>query len=163
MITFYKPTPKNTGLAMSFQASDRDKHLYVNLLKQVNWDANTKKGSFLANKNKPGFYANIKFNQIEAGGMLDAIEHNALFSAYHSSAKYITQIKLEPSPVENPTSFVFKVLQTDTQDSTKKSSYFISLTFGEARLVRQYLIHYLHKSLVLHHRYLLHLVFRKNQ
>ena len=132
-----------TGTAISFQASDKEE-LFVSLIKQATWDDKTKRGSFIANRNKPGFSMVIKFNQIEAGSMLDALEKFYEFKAFHSSANSTTQISFAPS--EDNISYVFKAHQTNKQDTTKKASFFIPISFGESRLIREYLIHYLHKS-----------------
>jgi hypothetical protein len=135
-----------TGSAISFQASDKSEELFVSIIKQATWDNNTKKGSFLSNRNKPGFYVTIKFNQAEVGTILDALERFYEFTAFHSSAKATTQIHFGPSEGEAPTSFVFRATQTDKQDTSQKASFFIPISFGESRLIREYLIHYLHKS-----------------
>ena len=50
MIQLYKPTKKNTGTALGFQASDRDKNLYVTMIKQASWDDNKQTGSFNENR-----------------------------------------------------------------------------------------------------------------
>jgi hypothetical protein len=141
----YKPTAKNTGLAIGLQASDQDKHLYVNLIKQASWNAETKRGSFTENKDKPGASATLKFNQLEAASLIDAIETNGPFKAYHDAPKRTTQITFEPSEAEKAC-WVFKVSQTSKEDANQKTSFFMPITYGEARLIKEYLLHYLHKS-----------------
>jgi hypothetical protein len=145
-IQLYKPTSRMTGMAISFQASDMDESLYVSLIKQASWNETTKRGSFIENRNKPGFSTVIKFNQIEAGSMVDAIERFYAFTAFHNSADFTSQITLGPADGTNPSTFVFKVHQTNKKDTTKKSSFFIPISFGEARMIKEYLIHYLHKA-----------------
>jgi len=144
-IALYKPTKKVTGLAISLQSSDKDKSLYLNLIKQFSWDENARKGSFFENRNKPGMSTIIKLNQVEGGSILDAIENNSAFSAYHNSANRSTQIIFEPS--KEKSCFTLKILQTENGDENQKNSFFIPISFGEARLIKKYLIPYLHKSL----------------
>lgn len=146
MISIYKPTPRNTGCAISFQASNQNKHLYVSLIRQHSWDANRKLGSFISNKNVPNMSTTLKFHQAEAGAMIDAIERWYEFSAYHGSENKATRISFGPAEGEDSSTMVFKVNQNDTEDTTQKSSFFIPISLGEARLIKEYLIHYLHKS-----------------
>jgi len=144
MISLYKPTKKTTGLAISFRASDRDKSLFLNLIKQFSWNEAEKKGSFVENKDKPGFSTAIKLNQIEAAAIIDCIERVYPWSAFHNSPSKTTQINFGPS--QDSSVFTLQVNQTDKQDTSQKSSYFIPITYAEARLIKEYLIHYLHKS-----------------
>lgn len=145
-VQIYKPNPKVTGAALSFQASDRDGSLYVNIIRQASWDGNRKKGAFAENRNKPGHSAVIKLSQVEAGSIIDAIERWDKFSAFHSSPKKTTQISFALAEGDPPTAFIFKLTQTDAADTTQKASFFIPISFGEARLIKEYLIHYLHKN-----------------
>lgn len=146
VIQIYKPTAKNTGCAISLNASDRDKYLYIELIRQFSWDVARKKGSFIENRKRPGMNTVLKFNQTEVGALLDAIERFYEFKPFHSSEKKVTQISFAPAEGDSPTTYVFKVLQSDADDSTKKASFFIPINFGEARLIREYLVYYLHKS-----------------
>lgn len=144
MIQLYKPNAKNTGMALGFQASDREKKLWVTMIKQVSWDAQKAKASFNENKKKPGFSTNLKFSQIEVATMLDALEQNYVYKTVHDAESRMTQITLAPADEKYP-GFTFSVYQTD-KATNNKSSYFMPLTFGEARLIREYLVHFLHKS-----------------
>jgi len=131
-IQLYKPTAKMTGMAVSFHLRTTG-NIYINFLKQATWNDKTKKGSFIENRNKPGFSTIIKFNQIEAASMLDAIERFYTFEPFHSSAKTTSRITFGPAEGANPSTFILKVLQTDKQDTTKKSSFLFR--FRLARLV----------------------------
>lgn len=147
MIQIYKPTKNVTGAAISLQAGLKDKHLYLNFIKQASWNDQTKKGSFIENRNKPGFSTVVKFNQVEVGAMLDALEKFYAFSAFHSSDKSKTQITFGPADGEQKDKlYVLKIHQTNAQDTTQKTSFFIPITFGEARLIQEYLRYYLHTS-----------------
>lgn len=149
MLNIYKPNPKVTGTGLSLQASDRDGKLYLNLIKQSGWNDQTKKGSFLANKDKPGASTVLKFNQMEAGSLIDSIENMTTASFYHASSSKTTRISFAPSNIQKdkaPNCFVLTVNQAETEDSSKKTNFLIPFTFAEARVIKEYLIHYLHKS-----------------
>jgi hypothetical protein len=149
MLNIYKPNPKVTGTGLSLQASDRDGKLYLNLIKQSGWNDQTKKGSFIANKDKPGASAVLKFNQMEAGALIDAIENMTTASFYHVSPSKSTRILFAPSNIQKekaPNCFVLTINQAETEDSSKKTNFLIPFTFAEARVIKEYLIHYLHKS-----------------
>jgi hypothetical protein len=149
MYNIYKPTRKNTGTALGFQASDRDASLYVTLIKQVSWNEATKEGSFKENRRKPGFNTILKFNITEAGTLIDAIEKEYQVQLFHNSAKGTTQIEFGPAEAaenEAPSCFVLRVFQTSKEDKNQKNSFFIPISFGEVRTIKEYLVHYMHKS-----------------
>ena len=52
MISFYKPTPKVTGTAMSFYLNKRDNAFFSTLIKQDGWNSERRVGSFKKNKDK---------------------------------------------------------------------------------------------------------------
>lgn len=143
-IQIYKPNSKNTGSAISLQASDRDGKLYLNFIKQASWNGQTKKGSFIENKSDPTKSTTLKFNQVEAAQIIDCVERHYQWSGFHDSQSKSTGIIFAPNDERNV--FSLSVTQTDKQDSTQKNQFFIPLTYAETRLIKEYLIHYLHKS-----------------
>jgi hypothetical protein len=143
-IQIYKPNSKVTGCALSLQASDRDGKLYVNMIKQASWNPETKKGSFIENRNDPTKKTVLKFSQVEAAQIIDCVERHYQWSGFHDSASKTTGIVFAPN--DERSVFSLSVNQTDKQDSTVKSQFFIPLTYAEVRLIKEYLIHYLHKS-----------------
>lgn len=147
MISIYKPNSRNTGAAISFQASDEQPSLFVSIIKQHSWDERRKKGSFVENRDKKGKTIVIKFNQTETASIVNAIERRTSFSAFHSFGQGVsTQIRFEPTE-EKEKGYVLKIKQVDNEDEKEqKSLFFISLSIGEARLIREYCIHFLHKS-----------------
>lgn len=144
MIQIYKPNRNNSGIATGFQASDRDRSLYVSFIRQYSWNAQTQKGSFMENRKKPGFSTLLKFSQVEVAAILDALEQNSGWKTIHVAPNRSTQIILAPGDQAHP-GFTFTVNQTEKSDG-QKASFFLPLNFGEARLIREYLLHYLHKS-----------------
>lgn len=140
MISFYKPNSKNTGTACSFSVNPKDESIWSSLIKQSSWNEQKKIGSFSDNQNNPNKSVKIKFSLTEAAGILDAIERNTEFSAYHTSEKQTTRIKLAPYiREEKQVGFSYSVNKEDKQNSENKQSYLIGFYFNEARLLKQFL------------------------
>lgn len=140
MITFYKPNSKNSGTACSFSVNPKDQSIWSSLIKQASWNDSKKIGSFSENQNNPNKSVKLKFSLTEAAGLLDALERNSEFSAYHTSEKQSTQIKLAPYLKDNKqVGFSYMVSKTDKQNSENKQSYLIGFYFNEARLLKQFL------------------------
>lgn len=140
MISFYKPNSKNTGTACSFSVNPKDESIWSSLIKQSSWNDSKKIGSFSENQNNPNKSVKIKFSLAEAAGLLDALERQSEFSAYHTSEKQSTQIKLAPYIKDNKqVGFSYIVNKTDKQNSENKQSYLIGFYFNEARLLKEFL------------------------
>ena len=140
MISFYKPNSKNSGTACSFTVNPKDASILGSLIKQSSWNEAKKIGSFSENQNNPNKSVKVKFSLTEAAGMLDAIERNAEFSAYHTSEKQTTRIKLCPyMRDEKQVGFSYAVNKEDKQNSENKQSYLIGFYFNEARLLKEFL------------------------
>jgi len=140
MISFYKPNSKNTGTACSFSVNPKDESVWSSLIKQSSWNDSKKIGSFSENQNNPNKSVKIKFSLVEVAGLLDSLEKNSEFSAYHSSEKQSTQIKLSPYIKDNKqVGFSYIVTKTDKQNSENKQSYLIGFYFNEATLLKYFL------------------------
>lgn len=142
MISFYKPNSKNTGTACSFSVNPKDQSLWSSLIKQSSWNETKKIGSFSENQNNPNKSVKVKFSLVEAAGLLDAIERQTEFSAFHNSEKQSIQIRFSPYIKDNKqVGFSYIVNKTDKQNSENKQSYLIGLYFNEANLLKQFLIY----------------------
>jgi hypothetical protein len=140
MISFYKPNSKNTGTACSFSVNSKDNSVWGSLIKQSSWNDAKKIGSFSENQNNPNKSVKVKFSLTEAAGLLDALERNTEFSAYHTSEKQITKIKLAPYiRDEKQVGFSYSVNKEDKQNVENKQSYLIGFYFNEARLLKEFL------------------------
>jgi hypothetical protein len=140
MISFYKPNSKNTGTACSFSVNPKDESIWSSLIKQSSWNEAKKIGSFSENQNNPNKSVKIKFSLTEAAGLLDALDRNSEFSAFHTSEKQSTQIKLSPYIRDDKqVGFSYIVNKTDKQNSENKQSYLIGFYFSEARLLKEFL------------------------
>jgi len=140
MISFYKPNSKNTGTACSFTVNPKDASIWSSLIKQSSWNEAKKIGSFSDNQNNPNKSVKIKFSLTEAAGILDAIERNSEFSAYHNSEKQTTKIKFCPYIRDDKqVGYSYSVNKEDKQNSENKQSYLIGFYFNEARLLKQFI------------------------
>ena len=147
MISFYKPNSKNTGTACSFTVNTKDASIWGSLIKQSSWNDAKKIGSFSENQNNPNKSVKVKFSLTEAAGILDAIERNTEFSAYHTSEKQTTRIKFCPYIREDKqVGFSYSVNKEDKQNSENKQSYLIGFYFNEARLIREFISYALNST-----------------
>jgi hypothetical protein len=141
-IQFYKPNPKTTGSACSFWCNAKESAIFGSFIKQSSWNDKTKTGSFKANKENPNASTQFKFNQTEAAAILDSIETNRPFSAYHSTSKQVTKFNFKPYLRDGAqVGFSYSVNKEDKEDSTNKANFIIGLTYPEARLLTRYLIY----------------------
>lgn len=153
----YHPTKTVKGFACSFWFSDRDCSLYATLIKQAGWDEKTQNGTFKGSLKDPNKKVNIKLSWIEASAILDCIERNRPFNTYHDQDDFPKAITFTPwmgkaftdgEGNQRPATqngFSFTITVKNKQDTTQQNAFFIGLTFAEARYIREFLIHALHK------------------
>lgn len=140
MISFYKPNSKNTGTACSFSVNSKDCSIWSSLIKQSSWNENAKTGSFSDNRDNPQKSAKVKFSITEAAGLLEALDKNIEFSAYHSSDKQVTKIKFSPYiKDEKQVGFSYSVNKESKENVENKQSFLLGFYFNEARLLREFL------------------------
>jgi hypothetical protein len=142
MISFYKPNSKNTGTACSFSVNSKEGSIWSSLIKQSSWNEGTKTGSFSDNKDNPQKSAKVKFSITEVAGLLEALDKNVEFSAYHSSDKQITKIKFSPYIRDDKqVGFSYSVNKESKENVENKQSFLLGFYFNEARLLREFLVH----------------------
>lgn len=142
MISFYKPNSKNTGTACSFSVNSKEGSIWSSLIKQSSWNEGAKTGSFSDNKDNPQKSAKVKFSTTEAAGLLEALDKNVEFSAYHSSDKQVTKIKFSPYIRDDKqVGFSYSVNKESKENVENKQSFLLGFYFNEARLLREFLIH----------------------
>jgi len=147
MISFYKPNSKNTGTACSFSVNPKDQSIWSSLIKQSAWNDKTKTGSFIDNKDNPEKSAKIKYSLVETAGLLEAIDKNIEFSAYHSSDKQVTKIKFAPYIKDGKqVGFSYSVQKENKENVENKQSYLIGFYFNETRLLKEFLQYSLNTS-----------------
>jgi hypothetical protein len=140
MISFYKPNIKNTGTACSFSVNPKDGSIWSSLIKQSSWNEKTKTGSFSDNRDNPQKSARIKYSLVEAAGLLECLDKNVEFSAYHSSDKQVTKIKLSPYIKDGKqVGFSYSVSKENKDNIENKQSYLIGFYSNEARLLKEFL------------------------
>tara|TARA_R100000808_G_scaffold25086_1_gene61606 strand:- start:4964 stop:5542 length:579 start_codon:yes stop_codon:yes gene_type:complete len=147
MIQFYKPNKATTGNACSFWLN-KDGSIMASMIKQDSWDNAKRRGTFSKNKGNPHKSVITKLSRVEVAGIIDAIESNREWSAYHRSQKQVLTMKFCPYLRNgDQIGFSFSINKQDAEDSTKKSSYVIGLYFPEGRLLKHDLEVFLDKTL----------------
>lgn len=152
MLRLHKPTPRNTGAAVTFSINPEKGHLYVTFVKQAGWDAQKHNGTFAANVNNPDGQINIKVTELEVAAMIDVLENSNTWNTVHNVATlpYMTQINMGPrinqQTKEVEAGYTFSVTKKDRQDPDNKLWIGIALSNPEAILVREHLKYLLHQS-----------------
>lgn len=98
-LQLYKPNPKNTGCAMSFQISqkpDKEPQFFANCILQHSWNSQNKTGSFSESRNDPSKTIALKFNEFELGEIVSSFQNKTAYSTFHSNESTKTQIRLTP-------------------------------------------------------------------
>ena len=119
----------------------------ASMIKQASWDSKKRIGSFAKNKDNPKGRVITKLSRTEVGGILDSLESNREFSAYHQSANQVLQMKFCPYLRDgDQVGFSFSINKQEKEDSTAKTGFIIGFTFPEARLLRHDLEKFLDKT-----------------
>ena len=136
-IQFYKPNSSNKGVAVSASFNPKDSGIYFSFIKQHSWDPVKKIGSFKANKENPKAKKNIKLNDIEAAGIIRAIEKEDKWSAYHKyNESSGVSISFSPYLKENVMSG-FGLRIVDSKD--KENVFSVGFTNDESVKLREWL------------------------
>lgn len=146
-LQFYKPNSRNSGMAVSVKASDKDSGVYFSFIRQSGWNDSTKTGSFKANMDNPKAKKNIKFNATEAAGIIRAIREKGKWTSYH---KFQTKgeggaqsgVSIMFSPFEKEGVAVgFGLRITDSRE--KENPFSVTFTLDESELLSIYLQEYI--------------------
>jgi hypothetical protein len=143
MIQFYKPNAKNTGAACSFWYSPDKDAFFSNIIRQASWNAKSRTGSFQENKKNKEKNVLIKLNLNEIGGIIDCLENNREFSAYHAApqSEHITKMKFAKYVKEGEQlGFIFMASKEPKDDPSSKINFSIALNFGESKALQQCLL-----------------------
>ena len=137
IVQYYKPNPRNTGCAFSFDIGANNKNqepcVYIRAVKQFSWNDKTRTGSFSENAKNPDKSISIKLNEIEVGGFIYAIEKYTEFSAFHSYEDNKTSISFKPYQKKDGTpAFSFGV----TRNSA--NTFSISVEMSEGRTLLEF-------------------------
>lgn len=138
MIQLYKPNPKNTGSAFSFQLGqskkDKEPCLYVNAIHQFSWNEKTRNGSFSENSKNPERTINVKFNEFEIGGFLRAIEKGVEYKTFHTFDDDKTSISFKPyDKADGTKAFSFSLIKNGSL------KFGIGIELHEAYAIRAFL------------------------
>lgn len=153
-IHVYHPSKSMKGFACSFWYSNRDNCVFATLVKQSGWDNENSIGVFKASFEDPTKHVNIKLSEVEIGSILECLDHNREFKSYHEHEQTPKSINFVPwmgvaqkdidgnvIKAASQQGFSFSISVGNKQDTTQKNSFYIGLNFGEARLIREFLIH----------------------
>ncbi len=135
IVKLYKPNSRNAGAAFSFDLGfakpSGEPCVFVRAVKQYSWDSKKKTGSFSNNAKNPETSISIKMNEMEIGGIINAIENYTVFSAFHSFEDNRTSISFKPYSKKNgDKAFSFGVIR----NSTNKFSIGIEMSESYALL-----------------------------
>lgn len=150
MIHIYHPNKAVKGFATSFWYSERDDTIFATLIKQSGWDDVKQNGIFKGSIDDPNKKVNIKLEYTEISAILDCIDRGRPFTNFHDNDEFKKSISFTPwmgqdnAGVAVQRGFSFSVTVQSKQDSTFKNSFYIGLTYAEARLIREFLIFTLH-------------------
>jgi len=135
MQEFYKPTPKVSGFACNWELTSTGDSagVYLNFRKQTAWDTTKKVGSF-----KNGAQAKIKFNKIEVGKLIDAMNRDVECKLFHSSAAGTSGITFKPYS-RGDTRIGYSLSVTNKKKGESSSQMFgMWFDFGEAELLKNF-------------------------
>ena len=164
-LPIYKPNGKNQGAALNINISNqkgREPMLFINMIRQFNWNAEARRGSFAGNKDQPEHTVNMKIGHAECGDIISAITNRYNFCAFHTFNDNSTTLNLSPwDQVSNVTKYNPKTKQQEVSDdilpsfglSLKKGSFNpikIPLSPGECQLI----LHYLKRFLTVYFDYI---------
>ena len=142
IVQYYKPNSKNTGCAFSFDIGPNQKNkepcIFIRAIKQFSWNSESRTGSFSENAKNPEKSISLKLNEIEVGGLINAIENYCDFSAFHAFQDNKTSISFKPyTKKDGNKAFSFGV----TRNSANK--FGIGVETSEAYGLREFLKFYL--------------------
>lgn len=136
MLSIYKPNSKNSGHAAHFTYNPEEKCLFVNIIKQSSWNAQTKNGSFKQDLKDPTKSISAKFNAIELGKFVNSFERRVPVNLYHQSDNGSSKIYLIPKIAthdDGSTSYYFNFSISKSKDL----NFYISLDEGETVALRE--------------------------
>lgn len=137
MIQFYKSNAKVTGHACSFNFSEKDSCVYVNLIKQASWDDSKKRGTFGKNAKDPLKSCNFKLSADEMCGVMHAINSNTEFKIFHSNPNQKTIGSFKPY-VKGEDQLGYGLSINKQPQNGEKSSFLVGFNFAEGVKLHAY-------------------------
>lgn len=137
-LTFYKANSAVKGALCSFSFNSKGQALYVELVKQVSYNAEKRLGSFSGGKK-----CVAKFSVTEIGDFILALEKNKEVKPFHSFNGETSQITFGPlmskpkTDDEKPTQIGFKLNIYKSNDG-QKENFSIGFSFAESVVLREY-------------------------
>lgn len=136
MLSIYKPNSKNSGHAAHFSYNPEEKCLFVSMIKQSSWNAQTKNGSFKQDSKDPTKSISAKFNAVELGKFINAFERRVPVNLYHQSDGGSSKINLTPKTSNNDDGSISHYFNF-TISKSRDLSFYISFDEGETIALRE--------------------------
>jgi hypothetical protein len=83
MINIFKPNGSNSGHAAFFKYHPTTDMVFLEMIKQSNWDSVNKKGSFKQDRKDPAKFIAVKLSMFELGSIINCFERRTNFSTVH--------------------------------------------------------------------------------
>ncbi len=147
-VNIYKPRARGDGHAAQFNynaGSERvDPCVYINIVKQSSWDAESKVGKFYKTGEDSKTSVSIKISAWEIGSLIRAIDTDGAFSTVHVFKESKTSIKF--AMFDRPPTDKFPASKSWGLSITRDDVPFrIAIEMNEAVVIRQFLINSLDK------------------
>jgi hypothetical protein len=151
MISFYKAKPDVSGIACSFQFSTKqdgnikEGMFYCTLLRQTDWNQQSKTGSFVGSKGVPQDSCTIKFSFGEAAGIISSIRRSREFTFYHGTPQGVVKGNFKPYLDGNVLKGFSLSVDKDVRQGNIKERFGIGFLVNEAELLLIYLQGFIQK------------------
>ncbi len=138
MNQIFKLNQSSTGSALFYKMGKNnggDNIIYMQLVRQVNWNSSTRTGSVSENMKKPGQNISIALTLNDASQYIGVIENKSKYSTVHKNGDVMKSISfsyLPPKEEGKEGAFAFNV-------SSGQNKFSIMLTEAEARVFKVYL------------------------
>lgn len=100
---------------------------------QHSWNEKTKNGSFSENAKNPEKTIIVKLNEFELGGIINAVENNTEYSAFHTFEENKTTIQFKPYVKQNGTkAFSFSIVKNSAL------KFGMGVEVGEAHTIKEF-------------------------
>jgi len=141
-LQFYKPNSRKTGTAttISFKSTGDKKGVFVEMIKQVDWDSSQKRGSFSGGKK-----VLVKLSLEEIAAFINVIETNEGLGKdlYHKSSNGVAIIQFNPyfnKTSEEQIGYSLIIKKTESKEGNSENlNFLIGLNKNEGTLLREWL------------------------
>lgn len=142
-LTFFHANKNNSGSLAGLSINSKTGELYVSIVKQSFYSPETHTGSFKGDR------LNVKFNFMEVGALMNAVDKNVIYNTVHVSNfggnRQATSIFFSPYPKDGEQKG-FSLSVSKKNDATGQSQNFsIGFSFAELKVLYEYFRFFLHR------------------